>query len=131
MTKQEMLSEVIIMRNLWQKAIELKSVLFINNNHLNTRFCKYFANIFPSNGNILHQNRIDLQNELRKDLLKKTNHFSYYYYVYDFITSYYIDDIIKNQLQPRLDHLNRTIARLEKEIAIENINTPIQKPTQL
>lgn len=70
-------------------------------------------------------------NELRIDKIDTYQCCDFYYEVYGWLFEVPISNIIKNQLQPRLDHLNRTIARLEKEIAIENNNTPIQKPTQL
>lgn len=117
MTKQQILSEVIKMRDLWQKAIEIDSNLFYKFLYINKiykGFCFYIKSIFDVDEYKLILNELSLDLEVNRHLFND----DYYYPVYMFITNFNNIRII--QLQPRLDHLNRTIARLEKEIAIEN-----------
>ena len=75
-------------------------------------FCHYLNAKYPFNAK-------DYLNELKHDMIKEEKK-GYWYEVYFGLTGFggtiYFQEVIINQLQPRIDHLKRTIARLEKEL---------------
>ena len=108
MTKQEILEVVKQMLADWQAAYDSKDIQTVHELNCITGFCLYVMCFV--NESIL-VNIILL--ELFKDL-QTPQFFNNYWY------DIFLTEKNFSLLQPRIDHLQRTIARLENEIANEN-----------
>lgn len=104
MTKPEILEVVKRMLVDWQNAQKLDTRLEVFNTNCYKGFCVYLVS---------NEDYIFILRELKKDVLFRKKDFYWYETVYSSIRNF------KEILQTRIDHLNRTIARLENEIANE------------
>lgn len=106
MTKSEILEVVKNMRQDWQRAIDGDTISI---EKCSEGFCCWI--------NKLRLGNMDVQYELKKDLRKNKfiSLFEYWYRIYR--------KIGKQALIPRLNHLNRTITRLENELKTEQNGT--------
>jgi len=104
MDKQEILIELKKAKKIYYKAINIDFAYwkFLEDNNILYGFCCFFN----SNSCII--------NELEKDLLIPVQQ-GYYWYAYALLPEE-IDNSIKQALKPRLEHLQRTINRLENEL---------------
>lgn len=110
MNKKEILAVVYKMLEQYKavnveflESTDLRSINFING------FCVWLHNrAFPLNdyGAIL--------DELKKDALVKTWKYSYWYPTFNVTQS------LENSITPRIEHLERTITRLEQEVSKES-----------
>ena len=108
MTKVEILQVVKEMQKDWQMCIDTELEPY---EYCKTGFCNYLIMT-----NIMGVYLLEIQTvicELSKDLQHILKEHSYWY------LTYYTQKR-KEAFIPRLDHLNRTIARLENEIKLEN-----------
>ena len=108
MTKSEILVVVKNMRQDWQRAIDGDTISI---DKCDAGFCSWLISLKPRIATRC------IMFELKKDL-KFVNHkteFWYWYRVYS--------NIGKQALIPRLNHLNRTITRLENELKTEQNGT--------
>lgn len=107
MDKAAILIELKKTKKVYLKAINIDFGYwkFLECNNMIYGFCYYFN----SNTCII--------NELEKDLLTPVQQ-GYYWYKYALLYEE-IDDSIELSLKPRLEHLQRTINRLENELKIQ------------
>lgn len=106
MTKSEILAVVKNMRQDWQRAIDGDTISI---DKCETGFCCWMR--------ISKIYNTDVLDELKKDIWGKNNYpdLGYWYRTYE--------NVGKQALIPRLNHLNRTIASLENELKTEQNGT--------
>jgi hypothetical protein len=117
--KHEMLALFIEMLNKWELLKQSEGQPIYELRRCNGGLCNYLHKVKPS----LQDSYIIY---LSQDLLEPVNHvFNSYWYPCYFDNCFYyslidFQIVIENQIQPRIDHLKRTIARLENELAASN-----------
>jgi len=113
MTKPEILEVVKQMLVDWQNAQKLDTAFqVVKKTKCYRGFCFWFYD---------KSIMIDKEIPILKELGKDRNHELILNYQYWYITLDHSFQNFSETLQTRIDHLNRTIARLENEIANENL----------
>ena len=112
MSKQEILEKLIIALEEYNKAVvygqnNMGLRKYLESKFMDAGFCHYF----------MHNDYI--MTELENEKFVQTKSLLWYSVIYK---NYSVDDIIVKVLRPRIKHLERTIARLEKELAAEHNN---------
>jgi len=128
MDKQLILEALQHARTMYERAVNCRITTFgifyntIIINDMSLGLCRFFQ----MNYSMMFSQYVT--DELKKDRIDNSLFHRRYWYssAYTYKITKDIQAIKTNCLQPRLDHLNRTIARLEQEIAAEAPATPQQ-----
>lgn len=120
MDKVAIIAFLILMKDVYLKAIKIENWMELKNyndtNHLNFGMCGYIHYKKLTQGIVVMTDIID---EIKKDdLLTTDSSFSgqFSYPVAIDFSSWDVTNIKAKALQPRIEHLNRTITRLKNEL---------------
>lgn len=116
MRKSEILEVVKQMHKDWTNSYKVGFLNFLIENKTDDGFCKYLNSFL--NRQFGYEKYLIVKQELFYDLLQNKESI-YWYPVLDYFSNYK-KSVIQKNLKPRIDHLQRTITRLENEIKSEN-----------